>query len=90
MYTDFKVAARQTAEATVLLKYAAEVEQETAAIIRRERMNEVARIFLSVAPHNRIYAIKLVRTAFDVGLREAKDIVDAVSQDMKERANLPF
>jgi hypothetical protein len=35
-----------------------------------------------INPPNKVAAIKAVRVEFDIGLREAKDIVDALTKEM--------
>jgi ribosomal protein L7/L12 len=66
------------AENAILEKYSAEVTAEFERISRLTRMQDVARMYLDVAPGKIMMCIRLVRTAFGLGLAEAKAVVDSV------------
>jgi len=66
------------AENAILEKYSAEVTAEFERISRITRMQDVARMYFDVAPGKTIQCIRLVRTAFGIGLAEAKAVVDSV------------
>lgn len=87
---------RAIAEATILAKYADEVTAECEMLTGEWRKKETAFQYLmdtravgvdntswGMYTYKTIQCIKLIRTAFDLGLKEAKDIVDAVRNDIE-------
>jgi ribosomal protein L7/L12 len=77
--------AQEQAEEVILAKYAAEVREEAAKFAVIIVQHEVANLFLDNAPGKIIQCIRLLRCAFGLGLKEAKDIVDAVREDRRIR-----
>lgn len=89
-FTPLKTATRETAERNVLLKYAAEVNTEEMRLKFGQRQVDTARLYLVDTrmlswggwEYKTIQCIKLVRAAFDLGIKEAKELVDSVRNDL--------
>lgn len=93
-FTPLKSATRETAERNILLKYATEVNAEEMRLKFGQRQIDTARQYLTdtaaveyfggsrVMQYKSIQCIRLVRMAFDLGLKEAKELVEAVRNDL--------
>ena len=93
-FAPLKTDTRETAERNILTKYAAEVDAEEMRLKFGQRQIDTARQYLTdtagveyfggtrIMQYKMIQCIRLVRTAFDIGLKEAKELVDAVRDQL--------
>lgn len=70
-------AARMEAERRVLMKYTREVEVEFLAVEKEYRLLALFRVLRTELPDRKIFHIKAIRAITGMGLKEAKDWVEA-------------
>lgn len=95
-FTPLKTATRETAERSILTKYAKEVDAEEMRLKFGQRQIDTARQYLidtrlklsyteAHYEYKTIQCIRLVRFAFDLGLKEAKELVESVRDDLRSQ-----
>ena len=76
-----RVVLLEKAERVILDRYAHEVAVEVERLSKQAHMNKVAQELHRLAPRDRIGIIKMLRLLFNLGLKEAKELMEQNSPD---------